>query len=136
MSNTAAGTIHNMKDNRFEIMGPRLKDTVKAELFSLLMTNSRIKSLVEDHKMKDISTIPRDSYELDEVTAELMKQNFIIGLQIDMSPEERENFRQKTKDINSLEDLRKFISNSGIKIPQGLSDYQPNNSIEESQSRR
>ena len=65
-----------------------------------------------------------------------MKQNFIIGLQIDMSPEERENFRQKTKDINSLEDLRKFISNSGIKIPQGLSDYQPNNSIEESQSRR
>lgn len=36
MSNTAAGTIHNMKDNRFEIMGPRLKDTVKAELFSLL----------------------------------------------------------------------------------------------------
>lgn len=86
--------------------------------------------------MKDISTIPRDSYELDEVTAELMKQNFIIGLQIDMSPEERENFRQKTKDINSLEDLRKFISNSGIKIPQGLSDYQPNNSIEESQSRR
>lgn len=136
MSNTAAGTIHNMKDNRFEIMGPRLKDTVKAELFSLLMTNSRIKSLVEDHKMKDISTIPRDSYELDEVTTELMKQNFIIGLQIDMSPEERENFRQKTKDINSLEDLRKFISNSGIKIPQGLSDYQPNNSIEESQSRR
>ena len=136
MSNTAAGTIHNMKDNRFEIMGPRLKDTVKAELFSLLMTNSRIKSLVEDHKMKNISTIPRDSYELDEVTAELMKQNFIIGLQIDMSPEERENFRQKTKDINSLEDLRKFISNSGIKIPQGLSDYQPNNSIEESQSRR
>lgn len=136
MSNTAAGTIHNMKDNRFEIMGPRLKDTVKAELFSLLMTNNRIKSLVEDHKMKDISTIPRDSYELDEVTAELMKQNFIIGLQIDMSPEERENFRQKTKDINSLEDLRKFISNSGIKIPQGLSDYQPNNSIEESQSRR
>lgn len=136
MSNTAAGTIHNMKDNRFEIMGARLKDTVKAELFSLLMTNSRIKSLVEDHKMKDISTIPRDSYELDEVTAELMKQNFIIGLQIDMSPEERENFRQKTKDINSLEDLRKFISNSGIKIPQGLSDYQPNNSIEESQSRR
>lgn len=136
MSNTAAGTIHNMKDNRFEIMGPRLKDTVKAELFSLLMTNSRIKSLVEDHKMKDISTIPRDSYELDEVTAELMKQNFIIGLQIDMSPEERENFRQKTKDINSLEDLRKFISNSGIKIPQGLSDYQPNSSIEESQSRR
>lgn len=136
MSNTAAGTIHNMKDNRFEIMGPRLKDTVKAELFSLLMTNSRIKSLVEDHKMKDISTIPRDSYELDEVTAELMKQNFIIGLQIDMSPEERENFRQKTKDINSLEDLRKFISNSGIKIPQELSDYQPNNSIEESQSRR
>lgn len=136
MSNTAAGTIHNMKDNRFEIMGPRLKDTVKAELFSLLMTNSRIKSLVEDHKMKDISTIPRDSYELDEVTAELMKQNFIIGLQIDMSPEERENFRQKTKDINSLEDLRKFISNSGIKIPQGLSDYQSNNSIEESQSRR
>lgn len=136
MSNTATGTIHNMKDNRFEIMGPRLKDTVKAELFSLLMTNSRIKSLVEDHKMKDISTIPRDSYELDEVTAELMKQNFIIGLQIDMSPEERENFRQKTKDINSLEDLRKFISNSGIKIPQGLSDYQPNNSIEESQSRR
>lgn len=86
--------------------------------------------------MKDISTIPRDSYELDEVTAELMKQNFIIGLQIDMSPEERENFRQKTKDINSLEDLRKFISNSGIKIPQELSDYQPNNSIEESQSRR
>ena len=136
MSNTAAGTIHNMKDNRFEIMGPRLKDTVKAELFSLLMTNSRIKSLVEDHKMKDISTIPRDSYELDEVTAELMKQNFIIGLQIDMSPEEREDFRKKTKDINSLEDLRKFISNSGIKIPQGLSDYQPNNSIEESQSRR
>ena len=136
MSNTAAGTIHNMKDNRFEIMGPRLKDTVKAELFSLLKTNSRIKSLVEDHKMKNISTIPRDSYELDEVTAELMKQNFIIGLQIDMSPEERENFRQKTKDINSLEDLRKFISNSGIKIPQGLSDYQPNNSIEESQSRR
>lgn len=136
MSNTAAGTIHNMKNNRFEIMGPRLKDTVKAELFSLLMTNSRIKSLVEDHKMKDISTIPRDSYELDEVTAELMKQNFIIGLQIDMSPEERENFRQKTKDINSLEDLRKFISNSGIKIPQELSDYQPNNSIEESQSRR
>ena len=65
-----------------------------------------------------------------------MKQNFIIGLQIDMSPEERENFRQKTKDINSLEDLRKFISNSGIKIPQELSDYQPNNSIEESQSRR
>lgn len=47
--------------------------------------------------MKDISTIPRDSYELDEVTAELMKQNFIIGLQIDMSPEERENFRQKQK---------------------------------------
>ena len=136
MSNTAAGTLHNMKDNRFEIMGPRLKDTVKAELFSLLMTNSRIKSLVEDHKMKDISTIPRDSYELDEVTAELMKQNFIIGLQIDMSPEERENFRQKTKYINSLEDLRKFISNSGIKIPQELSDYQPNNSIEESQSRR
>lgn len=136
MSNTAAGTIHNMKDNRFEIMGPRLKDTVKAELFSLLMTNSRIKSLVEDHKMKDISTIPRDSYELDEVTAELMMQNFIIGLQIDMSPEERENFRKKTKDINSLEDLRKFISNSGIKIPQGLSDYQPFSDIEESQSRK
>ena len=42
------------------------------------MTNSRIKSLVEDHKMKDISTIPRDSYELDEKFSfeEFMQVNF------------------------------------------------------------
>ena len=136
MSDTAAGIVYNKKDNIFEMMGPILKDSTKAELFSLLMTNSRIKSLVEGHRMKDISSIPRDGYELDEVTAELMMQNFIIGLQINMSAEEREDFRKKTKDINNLEDLRKFISNTGIKIPQGLSDYQPFSDIEESQSRK
>ena len=136
MSDTAAGIVYNKKDNIFEMMGPILKDSIKADLFSLLMTNSIIKSLVEGHGMKDISSIPRDSYELDEVTAELMMQNFIIGLQINMSAEEREDFRKKTKDINNLEDLRKFISNTGIKIPQELSDYQPFGDIKESQSRK
>ena len=53
-----------------------------------------------------------------------------------MSAEEREDFRKKTKDINNLEDLRKFISNTGIKIPQELSDYQPFGDIKESQSRK